>query len=132
MTVRPNNKKKNLKGRFEPVIDQLFRGMADEYGYEVHYEPTVYTLNITHDYTPDFEIVHPDGRRKVFEVKGFFRYDDQRKAIAFRKDFPDVDYRLIFQKDNPIRKGSKLTYSGWAEKNGIPASVGTIPKEWLV
>lgn len=132
MTVRPNKKKKTMKGKFEPKIDAMFRGLADEYGYKVEYEPRTYTINIAHNYTPDYEITHSDGRRKVFEVKGFFRYDDQRKAIAFRKDFPDVDYRLIFQKNNPIRKGSKTTYLDFAQKHGIPAVVGeAVPEEWL-
>lgn len=132
MTVRPNNKKKTMKGKFEPVIDQMFRGLADEYGYEVHYEPTVYTLNIPHNYVPDYELKWDDGRRTVIEVKGYFRYEDQRKALAFRKDYPDVDYRMIFQKNHPIRKGSKTTYLDWAKKNNIPAVVGdSVPKEWL-
>ena len=131
MNPKPNKKKTNFKGRFEPKIDALFKGMADEYGISVRYEPWVYPVRIEQDYVPDFELTGSDGATKIIECKGFFRYEDQRKVLAFRRDYPDVPYYMIFEKDNPIRKGAKMTYTGWATKHGIPSAIGTVPVEWL-
>jgi hypothetical protein len=131
MAQRVNKRKKELKGKFEPKMNVLFEGLAQEFKYDLAYEPYHYDIKIEQVYTPDFELSNAMGDRKVFECKGFFRYEDQRRVLAFRKDYPDVPYYLVFERNNPIRKGSKSTYLDWAAKHGIPAAVGEVPKEWF-
>lgn len=131
MAQRPNKRKRELKGKFEPKMAVLFEGLAAEYKYDCSYEPYHYDIQIEQVYTPDFELHQPGGARKVFEVKGFFRYEDQRRVLAFKRGYPDIPYYLIFERNNPIRKGSRTTYLDWAAKHGIPAAVGEIPKEWF-
>lgn len=119
------------KGKFEPKIAKIFEGLEEEYGFTTVYEPKSYSVRIPQLYTPDFELKFSDGRVKVFETKGYFRYEDQRKVLAFRNDYPGIQYHIVFERNNPIRKNSKLTYMDWAAKHGIPAAVGEVPKEWL-
>lgn len=120
-----------LKGSFEPKVYVNLEGLAKEHGYTLKYEPFTFKVPIPQDYTPDF-VLHREGREIIIETKGYFRYEDQKKVKAFRNAYPGADYYMLFEKNNPIRKGAKLTYTGWAEKNGIKAAVGTtIPEEWL-
>jgi predicted nuclease of restriction endonuclease-like RecB superfamily len=121
----------SFKGTFEPKVHTNLEGLAQKYGYSLQYEPLTFKIKIEQDYTPDFMMIKGD-KELFIETKGYFRYEDQQKAKAFRRDYPHADYYILFQKDNPIRKGAKLTYTGWCAKNGITAFVGeTIPEGWL-
>jgi predicted nuclease of restriction endonuclease-like RecB superfamily len=82
-------------------------------------------------YLPDVVVDLPNGRRFFIEIKGWFRPEDRTKMIATKAFNPDLDIRLVFDKDNPINKGSKTRYSDWANKNGFQYAVGEIPKEWF-
>ena len=81
-----------------------------------------------HTYTPDFEL--PNGI--IIETKGRLVIDDRKKHILIKKQRPELDIRFVFQRaSNPIRKGSKTTYSMWAEKEGFKWAEKTIPQEWI-
>lgn len=81
-------------------------------------------------YTPDFVIEFEDGRKVYIESKGFLRPEHKKKMQLVRKQHPDKDIRIVFQKDHRLYK-SKVTYSQWAEKTGYPWAVGVVPKEWM-
>lgn len=68
------------------------------------------------------------------ECKGRWLSQDFNKLKLVKQQHPDIDLRMIFQRDLPIRKGSKTKYSHRAEKLGIPYTVsskGTVPLSWL-
>lgn len=67
----------------------------------------------------------------VVEAKGRFDASHRSKALAFREQYPNIVYGLVFEADNKLSKSSKTRYTQWAEKNGIPCKVGLISKEWL-
>jgi hypothetical protein len=84
-------------------------------------------------YNPDWKI-----RDKVYiETKGKLDRDTTEKMVLVKKQNPDVTIYILFQRgSNKIRRGSKMTYLEWAEKNGFEAacwtaSRGEIPKHWL-
>ena len=78
-------------------------------------------------YTPDFFL----DNGVVLETKGRFTALDRKKAVAMTEQYPDTDYRLVFQRDNKLSKKSKTRYSEWAEKQGIPWHIGRrIPNDW--
>lgn len=86
-------------------------------------------------YTPDI-LVHPkpDGGGKTgsyyIEAKGYLRADRRSLLRSFRKARPDVDFRLIIQKD--YRVGKRLL-SDWVKSFlKIPVHVwnGKIPEDW--
>ena len=83
----------------------------------------------THTYTPDFFLF----RKSIYvEAKGYFDALSRKKMLLVKQCNPDLDIRLLFMYDNPIRKGSKTYYSDWALKNGFICAVGSeIPKDWL-
>ena len=94
------------------------------------YEDTKLQYITVHNYIPDFTL---EGSKIIYlEAKGNLDSADRAKMKAVKEHHPDLDIRFVFQRDNPIRKGSKTTYSMWAEKLGFKWCVGEdIPEEWL-
>lgn len=85
-------------------------------------------------YTPDFNFYQRDTGLYLFtvEAKGLFDSEDRTKLLAVREANPDIDLRILFQRDQAIRKGSKTTYSMWAEKNNFKFYFGdTLPHRWI-
>ena len=67
--------------------------------------------------------------KNYLEAKGYFRAEDRVKLLSVRDNYPDMDLRLVFQKDNKVHRTSKMKYSDWAEKHGFQYCVGSIPKD---
>lgn len=81
-----------------------------------------------HDYTPDFFL----DNGIIVEAKGRFTPDNRRLYAAFVEQYPDEDFRMLFQRDDRIRKGSDTRYSDWCKAHGIKFHIGkTIPEEWI-
>lgn len=68
-------------------------------------------------YVPDFRV-----GPTVFETKGRLTSAERTKFLAIVKVHPDLV--LVFQRDNPIRKGSCVKYSDWCKLWGIQHCVG--------
>ena len=117
------------------VIKALYRDRrklkkAFKFGYEV--EQLNYTIE--GKYTPDFLVTLENGHKIYVEVKGYLDDVTKRKMLAVRRTHPDLDIRFLFEKNNKIRRGSKMTYIDWAMRNGFNgAAVGReVPAEWLL
>lgn len=83
-------------------------------------------------YTPDFKVQRKDGSYFYIEYKGFFKYEDRKKMLAIKAQYPDCDIRMVFMRpQNTIGANSKTTYGEWCDKNGILWADNTLPKEWL-
>lgn len=85
-------------------------------------------------YTPDFNFYDRVTGEYLFtvEAKGLFDSEDRSKLLAVREANPEIDLRLLFQRDQAIRKGSKTTYSVWATKHKFDFHFGDrLPIEWL-
>lgn len=83
------------------------------------YEPKDKKLKYTrpeslHTYLPDILI-----GKTILETKGRFTIQDRQKMILLKEQFPEFNFVMVFQKDQPIRKGSKTLYSEWCKKNKI-------------
>jgi hypothetical protein len=94
------------------------------------YEPELLYYMIPHKYKPDFVITKPDGRKVYLEVKGYLRWEDQRKMRAVKEYNPDLDIRFYFPKDNKVQT-SNMTNSEWCVKYGFPCAIGKLPKGWF-
>lgn len=87
-------------------------------------------------YTPDFFVhrkagVLADGGGYYIEAKGFIRSERRRLLRAFRRARPDIDLRLLLQRDYKVT--SSLTMLQWCEKYlKCPAEVwrGKLPAKW--
>jgi len=80
------------------------------------------------NYTPDFFF---NDRKFIVEAKGRLDAQARNKAIAFKAEYPDIEYAMLFEEDNRISRVSRTRYSEWAEKNGILSAVGLLPLKWL-
>jgi hypothetical protein len=81
-------------------------------------------------YTPDFTLKNKAGT--IIETKGKWTAKNRTMLVAFLSQYPDLTFRLLFQRDNKLAKTSKTRYTELAKKLGIICAVGTVPpKEWL-
>lgn len=80
-----------------------------------------------HKYTPDFKL--PNGI--LIEVKGKWDSDGRKKMALVMEQNPTEDIRMLFMRDQPIRKGSNTYYSDVCEKLGIEYAFKEVPEEWL-
>lgn len=120
--------KARYRSRLEERIADQLDGAGVKYGYEN--QKLKYTVPArAATYTPDFDL-----GPFLIEAKGYFRSaSDRQKLVLVKRDNPDAEIRLVFQKaNNPIYKGSPTTYAKWAEDHGFMwADGGVIPDEWL-
>lgn len=90
---------------------------------------------ITHSYTPDF--VLPNGI--IIEAKGIWDGKDRTKHLAVREQWPDLDIRFVFMRNQPLvtsrrkspRKRPAKTYADWCEEHGFLYAIGQVPEEWI-
>lgn len=116
-----------VKSRFEKKVADELSNQNVKWVYEKDKVP--YTVpSSDHVYTPDFKL---RGRSWVLECKGVLDLETRKKMLCVKASNPDLDVRLLFQRDNPLRKGSKTTYGMWATANGFRWAVGSVPKEWI-
>lgn len=132
--VKPRNKigKRVVHSQFEWNSYHTLKAHLPK-GATLEYETEKLTYVITKEYTPDFIITFDDETKIYVECKGYFKYPDREKMIAVKELNPDLDIRLVFQRNSPssMGKGVKMRPSEWADKYGFPWAVGEIPKEWL-
>ena len=94
------------------------------------YEPRDGTLRyiLPAEYRPDFRL--PNGI--LIEAKGYFSPRDRRKMLAVRRDNPECDIRMVFQRaSNRLTKSkNSITYGEWADRHGFVWAEGAIPTLW--
>lgn len=113
-------------GLEEDMISQLTQA-----GLEPEYEAKKFEYIIPesrHTYTPDFAV----SPHIVIETKGRWVLEDRQKMLLVMKQYPDIDFRIIFYKaSQKIKKGSKTSYADWCNKHNIKWAEKTIPFEWV-
>lgn len=123
--------KKGFRSKYEERVAKALVKDKAKFSYEsatLKYEkPATH-----HSYTPDFVITTKSKKTIYVEAKGYFDVVARKKMVLVKRSNPDLDIRMLFQTDNPIRKGSPTYYTDWAAKNGFVCAVGDkVPKEWL-
>lgn len=131
--------------KYRSAFEERLAQQLEEAGVEFEYEKYTYTFDVPvgqrlvcdecggnsivreKRYTPDFFL--PNGM--VIEAKGKLLAEHRRVFEAFKLAFPEEDFRLIFMRDNLLRKRGKHRYSDWARSAGIRYSIGRIDPEWL-
>ncbi len=107
------------------------RRLKRSFSFEYETECLEYVIEGT--YTPDFIIKKKNGTKIYVECKGYLDAPTKKKMLAVRRNWPEIDIRFLFEKNNKISKNSKMRYVDWAIRNGFnEAAVGReIPEEWL-
>lgn len=126
-----SKKKKFQRGKLKSELEKRIAKELKKTRHKVEYESTDLDYVIRKKYVPDFTVTDERGRVVYIEVKGWFRIEDRIKMRAVKDTNPDIDIRLLFDKDNKLSKHSRMTYSTWAEKYGFPYAIGSVPREWL-
>jgi hypothetical protein len=102
--------------------------------FEYETEKIGYTVPVQNKkYIPDFIITTKSGKKIYIEAKGRWVANDRKKLELVMQQNPDKDVRILFMRDNPLRKGSKTTYSAWCRKKGFTFAIstnGSVPEEW--
>lgn len=79
-------------------------------------------------YTPDFPVTN----KIIIETKGRFLTADRMKMLEVKKQYPNIDFRFVFNNSKAkISKVSQTTYGRWCEKNGFKYADKVIPQEWI-
>ena len=109
-----------------------FAAHLEALGIEYEYEPDTFDWTPPKKrYTPDFRLKKRTGGYIYVEYKGNFKGTDRTKLLNVKRDHPDLDLRLVFERaGNKLNKVSKTTYADWCEKHGFPWAEKEIPKEW--
>ena len=124
---------KEYRSNFEvDTVKQLHKHRSSGTPFTIHYEVDKLSYVKTGIYLPDFKIIKPDGTYLYIEVKGVLDVDTQVKMRAVKECNPDVTIAFLFQRDNLIRKGGKMRYSGWCDKYGFDWAIKEVPERWLV
>jgi hypothetical protein len=99
--------------------------------FEFESEKIPYTQPATDKkYLPDFKLANGI----YIEAKGVWDSSSRKKMVWVIEQNPDKDIRMLFQRNNYLRKGSKTTYGAWCDKRGIRwavSSSGAVPESWI-
>lgn len=120
-----SKKSNRYRSGFERRVANHLKTKGATYKYE--HEKFPYEVRETRSYLPDFLV----NDKFYLEVKGRLTTQDRKKLKYIKEQYPKLDLRLLFQRDNYLYKGSKTKYSVWAETNGFKYAIGEVPKEWL-
>lgn len=122
-------KRTKFRSKFEGSIASQILAMVPSR--RVKYESSKLPYVIESIYNPDFEVKLDDKTTLYIEAKGYFDAAARRKMAAVKEQHPDKRIVIVFQADRKLSKGSKMTYSQWAEKHGFEYSIGFVPEDWL-
>lgn len=107
------------------VAKELKKGMGN-----VQYETETLSYTIRKNYVPDFICRTRSGKAIYIETKGYFTAEDRTKMRAVKDTHPDLDIRMVFDKNNKVSSRGKMKYSEWCERWGFKYAIKTVPKEW--
>jgi len=125
------SRKKAFKGSLEPQVYKGLRAFQGANKFKIDYETETIKYRLEKTYIPDFIITFKDGRKIYIEAKGFLRPENRAQLLAVKSQYPDIDLRLVFERDNKLRRTSTTRYSDWATQKGFKFSIGNIPSEWF-
>ena len=126
---KPERKKRAKKPKYRSKFEKRIADELASYHVVFAYEgdKLPYTVpESKHVYMPDFKI----GAMYI-ECKGLLDLESRKKMILIKQQYPDLDIRMVFMRNNPIRKGSTTKYSDWAEQYGFKYAIGSAPIEWF-
>ena len=96
-------------------------------GVDFLYEDERIPYVVERKYLPDFQL--PNGI--YIEAKGWFRDEDCRKMRCLQAQYPDKEFRFLFQNNNTKVQSRRYTNAQWAEKYDFQYCEGRVPEDWL-
>ena len=105
---------------------EVYGELTELYGSAVTYEQEKIFYSTLASYLPDFAIRRAGKPVTYIECKGYLRQEDKRKLTNVKRQYPDLDLRIVFQKE-PYIANQK-----WCKKHGIPWAIAHIPERWFL
>ena len=96
-------------------------------GIDFQYEHERIPYVVERKYLPDFQL--PNGI--YIEAKGWFRDEDCRKMRLLKAQYPEKEFRFLFQNLNTKVQSKRFTNAQWAEKYNFQYCEGRVPDAWL-
>lgn len=128
MTVTSAKKKtKTSKRKFRSGLEEKVALDLEKRKVDFQYEHERIPYVVERKYLPDFQL--PNGI--YIEAKGFFRNEDCRKMRLLQSQYPDKEFRFLFQNLNTKVQSKRFTNQQWAEKYNFAYCEGRVPEEWL-
>lgn len=126
---RSRTRREAEKEGYRSGLELAVARAAQEEGVEYEYEPEEWVIEWEppiKSYLPDFVLTNGI----IVEVKGRLTVQDRVKHLCIAEQYPHLDIRFVFQRDNTLTKRSKTRYSQWCEKHGFLYAFNSIPPEW--
>lgn len=115
---------KTFKSKFEHSLHSNLTRLQKRIPFQYGYETERIEVNVPMVYIPDWPITTASGKKIYVEAKGYFRPLSKQKLQAVKKQYPNMDIRLVFYRAN--KKDIR-----WCEKWGFRYAIGKIPEDWL-
>jgi predicted nuclease of restriction endonuclease-like RecB superfamily len=119
-SARLKKSTKTPRNKFELELFKWLTKAKAKFKYEA--EKLAYIL--ARHYIPDFILTTKSGKIYI-EAKGYLRAADKSKMKAIKIAYPNLDIRFVFHPK------CKTVDTKWAERNGFPYAIGSIPESWL-
>lgn len=116
--------------KFRSKYEKKVYENADKRKLDYEPEDAILHYNTPSRYIPDFRIKR---NNVLVECKGYFKPRDRAKMLRVKKQNPNADIRILFQRANNrlTKSPNSMMYREWAEKHGFIWHEGeTIPQEW--
>lgn len=68
------------------------------------------------------------------EAKGKWSGSKRKEVLAIQEQYPSIDFRMLFMRNNFLTKNKKQTYGEWCEAHRIKYHVspeGKVPADWI-
>lgn len=115
-----------VRSGFEAKIVEQLRKRKVKFEYETLKLKYVVPES-THTYTPDIQL----SNGIIVECKGIWSAQDRKKMVLVKQQHPELDIRMLFMRNQLLRKNAKTKYSDFCDKNNIVWAEKEIPEEWL-
>lgn len=127
---RMTQKQVGLKYGFRSGLEKTISDQLISAGINPRYEEVKlpYEVHKNCKYTVDFPLTDTI----MIETKGRFTTADRMKMLDIKRQYPDIDFRFIFNNSRTrITKVSKTSYGKWCEQNGFKYADKQVPQEWI-
>ena len=120
-------KRKHAKAKYRSGLEKNVALDLNKRGIDFQYEHERIPYVVERKYLPDFQL--PNGI--YIEAKGWFRDEDCRKMRLLKAQYPEKEFRFLFQNLNTKVQSKRFTNQQWAEKYNFAYCEGRVPDAWL-
>lgn len=92
------------------------------------YEDERIAYLVERKYIPDFRLANGI----YVEAKGWFKDEDCRKMRLLKAQYPDKEFRMLFQRLKGKVQSKRYTNVEWCERYGFKYCEGRVPEAWVL